>query len=164
MNLKRLAKILENKNDLIINEVVLNTALKDGQIVHGARAFNIQSPTYLRKKTIDYDILTKRPKKVAKEVAEKLSRRLGKKVDVVKGSHKGTYRVKLNDETIIDYTQLKRRPRTKKIWGTEVRHLKSIKRDAKRLIRDPKKEFRREKDISTLQRIEEIERMDEAFK
>ena len=163
MNIKRIAKILENKSHLIINEVVLATAQKEGQIIHGSRSFNLQSPTYLKKKTIDYDILTQKPKKSAREVAEQLSRRTGKKFEVVKGSHKGTYRVKLNDEVVADYTQLKRKPKTKKVWGTEVRSLESIKRNAQRLIKDPKKEFRREKDISTLQRIEEIERMEQVF-
>jgi len=163
MNIQRIAQILENKNHLIINEVVLATAQKKGQIIYGARAYNTQSPTYLKKKTIDYDILTQKPKKSATEVARHLSRRTGKEFKVVKGSHKGTYRVKMNGETIIDYTQIKKKPKTKKVWGTEVRSLKSIKRNAQRLIKNPKTEFRREKDLDTLRRIKEIERMDEMF-
>jgi len=163
MNIQRIAKILENRNHLIINEVVLATAQKEGQIIHGSRSFNLQSPTYLKKKTIDYDILTQKPRKSARETAKQLSRRLGKKVEVVKGSHKGTYRVKINNEVVVDYSQLKRRPKTKKVWGTEVRSLKSIKRNAQRLVKNPKTEFRREKDIDTLNRIQEIERMEDAF-
>jgi len=163
MNIQRIARILENKNHLIINEVVLATAQKEGQIIHGSRSFNLQSPTYLKKKTIDYDILTQKPKKSAIEIARHLRRRLGKKVEVVRGSHKGTYRVKINNEVVADYSQLKRKPKTKKVWGTEVRSLKSIKRNTQRLIKNPKTEFRREKDIDTLSRIKEIERINEAF-
>ena len=163
MDLPRIAKILQKRNDLIINEVVLDTAQKRGQIVYGARAYNLQSPTYLKKKTMDYDILTTKPKQAAKDVAKKLSARLGRKVDVIRGKHKGTYRIKLDNEIIADYTQISKKPKTKKVWGTEVKNLKSIKRNAQRLVKNPKTEFRRDKDLDTLSRIAEIERMDAAF-
>lgn len=163
MNVQRLAKILDNKDDLTINEVVLNQADKRDQVLFGARAYNKQSPDYLKKKTFDYDILTKKPKKSANEVAEILRRRLNKNVDVSKGSHKGTFRVKVNNEVVADYTQLKNKPKTKKIWGTNVRDIKSIKRNAQRLIKNPNTEYRREKDLDTLQRIKEIERIDNSF-
>lgn len=163
MNLKRIAKILESKNDLIINDVILNKAEKENQIIHGARAYNYQSPTYLKKKTYDYDIFTKKPKKVAREVAKELSRRLNKEVKVVKGIHKGTYKVKLDNETIVDYTQIKRKPKTKKFWGTEVKSIQSIKRNTQRLLKNPNTEFRREKDLDTLDRIKRIEEMERRF-
>lgn len=163
MNIQRIAKILENRDDLTIREVILDSAQKKGQVIYGARAFNIQSPDYLKKKTTDYDILSKKPKKSAQETADTLSRRLGKEVKVVKGSHKGTYRVKLNSETLADYTQLKKKPSTKKSWGNEVRSLKSIKRNARRLSNKSGLEYRREKDLDTLRRIQEIERLDREF-
>lgn len=163
MNIQRLSKLLESKDELTINEIILSKAQNKGQIIYGARAFNIQSPTYLRKKTYDYDILTKSPRKSAKETAAELRRRLNKRVEVVKGKHKGTYRVKLNDEFIVDYTQLKTKPKTKKVWGTEVRDIKSIKRDVNRLIKKPETEYRREKDIDTMNRLKEIERIEKLF-
>ena len=163
MNVQRISKLLENKNDLVINEVVLNQAQKKSQIVYGARAYNYQSPTHLKKKTYDYDILSKSPKKSAKETAEILKRRLKKEVTVSKGSHRGTYRVKVNGEVVADYTQLKKAPKTKKVWGTEVRHLKSIKRNATRLSRKKGLEYRREKDLDTLEKIKKIEKMENIF-
>lgn len=163
MNLPRIAQILENKNDLAIREVILDTAVKNKQLIHGSRAYNYQSPAYLRKKTTDYDIITVKPKKFATEVAKRLSKRLDKNVEVVKGSHKGTYRVKVDKEVVVDYTQLKRKQKTKKVWGINVKDLSSIKKNVKRLIKNPKTEFRREKDIDTLNRIREIERIEKAF-
>ena len=163
MNLPRIAQLLENKNDMVINDVILSSAQKKSQVIYGARAYNIQSPDHLKKKTTDYDILTCNPKKAAQETAEKLRQRLGKKVEVVKGSHKGTYRVKLDNEVVVDYTQLKRKQKTKNSWGIKVRTLKSIKRNAQRLVKNPKTEYRRTKDLDTLQRIQEIERIDKAF-
>jgi len=157
-----LAKFL-NKNDLIINEVVLNKAQREGQVIYGAKAYNYQSPTHLRKTTYDYDVLTKKPKRSAKEVVKELNRRLGEEVKLSKGSHKGTYRVKVSGQVVADYTQLRKKPKTKKIWGIEARDLKSIKRNVQRLIKNPKSEYRREKDLDTFNKIQEIERIDKAF-
>jgi len=164
MNIKRLAKILEGSNDLAIKGAILDTAKKRKQILHGARAYNLQSPTYLKKKTSDYDILTNQPKKSAEELAKILRRRLGKEVKVSKGSHKGTYRVKVNGRVIADYTQIKNIPKTKRVWGTEVKSLKSIKRSTQRIIKKPSAEYRKEKDLNTLDRIEQIEKMERKFK
>ena len=164
MNIKRLAKILEGSNDLVINEAVLSVAKKRNQILHGARAYNIQSPTHLRKTTQDYDILTKQPKKSAEELAEKLRRRLGKDVKVSKDSHKGTYRVKIDGTVVADYTQIKTKPRTKKVWGTEVKSLKSIKQSTQRIVKNKSTEYRREKDLSTLDRIKKIEDIEKKFR
>lgn len=162
MNVQRVAKLLE-RDDLTINEVVLNKASKENQIIYGARAYNYQSPDYLKKKTSDYDILTKKPKKVASEVAETLRRRLGKDVTVSKGSHRGTYKVKVEGEGVVDYTQIKFKPKTKRVWGTEVRSIKSIKRNATRLSKKPELEYRRNKDLDTLTKIKEIERIESIF-
>lgn len=159
MNSPLLSRILNNKT-LTINEVVLNKAQKEGQVIYGARAYNSQSPTYLRKTTYDYDVLTKKPKRSAKEVVKELSRRLDEKVELVKGKHKGTYRVKVAGEVVADYTQLKKKPKTKKVWGVENRNLKSIKRNVQRLIKRPSAEYRREKDLDTFNRIKEIERLE----
>jgi hypothetical protein len=163
MNLQRIAKILETKDDLIINEVILTQADKKGQVIYGARAYNYQAPAHLKKKTFDYDILSKKPKKSAQETARALSRRLGKGVSVVRGSHKGTYRIKIGKETIADYTQLKSKPKTKKKFGIEVKSLKSIKRNTQKLLKNKKTEFRREKDLDTFQRIQEIERIEKTL-
>lgn len=163
MNVKRIAKILEEKNDLKVRGVILDTAQREKQIIHGSRAFNIQSPVYLRKETKDWDVFTKKPKKYAEQVAKRLSRILGKKVDVIRGKHKGTYKVRVNEETIVDYTQLKRKPKTKSSWGVKVKDIKSIKKNVKRLIKSPKTEYRREKDLDTLERIRQIEEMEARF-
>jgi hypothetical protein len=163
MNLQRIAKILESKDELVLNEVILDNAVKKKQVIYGAKAYNYQSPDYLKKKTFDYDILTDKPKKNAIEVAESLRRRLGKEVDVVKGNHKGTYRVRVEKEVVADYTQMKFKPKTKKTFGIEVRDLKSIKRNASRLSKKANLEYRREKDLDTVSRIKEIERIERMF-
>ena len=163
MNLKRISSVLEKNPELFIRGIILRSAER-GQIVYGAMATNVQLPSHLRKETTDYDILTHKPRKSAMEMAEKLNKAVGsKRYKVVKGKHKGTYRIQANNKTIIDYTQLKRKPKTKKIFGTEYKHIKSIKKGTKRLIKKPGTEYRRQKDISTLSRIREVERIESMF-
>lgn len=164
MNLNRISSALEKNPELLIRGIILRSAEK-GQIIHGARATNVQLPTYLRTETKDYDIFTHKPKKSAVAMAKKLNKAVGsKRYKVIKGKHKGTYKIKTKEgKTVIDYTQLKRKPKTRRIYGTEYKDIKAIKKDAKRLIKKPETEYRREKDIGTLQRIREVERVESLF-
>jgi hypothetical protein len=162
MNVQRLAKLLQNREQ-VIREVVLNKSKDNNLILYGARGFNAQVPGYLRKKTTDYDLLSKKPKRTAKEIAETLSRRLEGNVNVKKAKHKGTYKIQINGENIIDITQLKKKPKTKRIFGTEVKDIKSIKRNTQRLLKNPNTEYRREKDMDTFNRIMEIERIEQSI-
>jgi len=162
MNVKRIARLLQDKEQ-VIRETVLDKVQEKKIILYGARSFNLQVPQRFRKKTSDYDLLSKKPRKTAKEIAETLKRRLEGKVTVEKAKHKGTYKIKINGEHIIDVTQLKHIPKTKKVWGTEVKSLKSIKRSTQRIVKKPSTEYRREKDIGTLDRIKRIEDIEKKF-
>lgn len=161
MNLRKLA----GQDELVIRQTVLDMVQKKGQVIHGARAINVQVPAHLRKKTKDYDVFTKNPKKAARELVETLKRRLGngKKFEVKKGKHKGTFKVKSNDETIVDYSQSRRPIKSKNILGIKYKAISTIKRGTQKLVKRKGLEFRREKDISTLERIKEIERIEKAF-
>lgn len=155
MNLKRIAKILEEDREQLVRQIALDKAQKENQIIYGARAINQQIPTYLRKKTEDYDILTKKPKRTAEEIVQELNRRAGRdEFKVIRAKHKGTYKIKdSKDKTVIDYTQLKRTPKTKTSFGTKLYDIKSIKRNISKSIKKPQNEFRKEKDLDTLNRI-----------
>lgn len=157
MNIKHLANSLD---DFRIRNIILNNAKKENQIIHGAMAYNYQSPDFLKKETKDFDILTNKPKYHADKVAKEIRRLVNKEVVVSKGVHKGTYKIKINNQTIVDYTQLKREPKTINSWGNRLKSIKSIKRNVQRLVKNPRAEFRRTKDLDTLSRIKEIERLE----
>ena len=159
MNIRKLA----SQDDLVIRQTILDLAQKKGQILHGTRALNEQIPTYLKRKTEDYDVFTKNPKKSARELVDTLKRRLGNDFEIVQGKHKGTFKVKRGDETIVDYSQRKGPIKTKTILGIKYKDIGTIKRGTQRLVKKPETEFRREKDISTLQRIKELERIERSF-
>jgi hypothetical protein len=164
MNLQRVARLLQDKY-LVTNEVILKHTQEGKGILFGAKAYNYQSPPHLRKKTIDYDVLIHSPKKVAIKVANELKRRLDDNTKVVKGSHRGTFRVQVNGQNIADFTQLKsnKSPKIKRLYGLNVRDLKSIKRNAIRLSHKKGLEYRREKDLDTINKVQEIERLDKIF-
>ena len=153
MSLKRIASALENTPDLTIRQLILNKAQKENQIIYGARATNRQLPDYLQKETEDYDILTKKPKKSAQELAKDIKKFTNKDVEVTKASHKGTYKVKVDKRVIVDYTQLKRRYPTKSVLANKYRNLSSIKKSLQKAVKKKSNEFRREKDLDTLHRI-----------
>jgi glutamate synthase domain-containing protein 2 len=140
-------------DDIRIRALVLNKAQSKGQIVYGARAINQQVPDYLKKKTEDYDILTKKPKKSAQELANEIRKITSKQVSVEPAKHKGTYKVKINGESVVDYTQIKRTPKTKFSWGNKYYDIKSIKQNIAKRVKDPTKEFRKEKDLDAFRRI-----------
>ncbi len=161
MDIRKLA----SQDDLVIRQVVLDMAEKKGQVIHGARAINIQVPAHLRKKTKDYDVFTKNPKKSARELVNTLKRRLGngERFKVKKGKHPGTFKVKKDDETIADFSQSRRPIKSKTILGVKYKDIGTIKKSTQKLVKKTGTEFRREKDISTLQRIKEVERIEKAF-
>jgi hypothetical protein len=155
MDIQRIAKVLDNGNDQIVRETVLDKAQKEKQIIYGARAINRQVSVPQRSKTKDYDILTKRPSKSAKELVSELNRKLGREEFKVEPAlHKGTFKVKdSKGETIVDYTQLDKMPKTKKSWGNSYYDIDSIKQNIKKRLKGNKAEFRKEKDTDALNRI-----------
>jgi len=164
INIKNAAKILDSKPDLLARQVILDTAQNKNQIIYGGKAINQQLPVYLRKDTSDYDILTKKPKKAAIEIANKLNKYIGRKEFTVEpAQHKGTYKIKYRGETIADYTQLKRNPKVTSVFGNKYYDIKSIKKNVQRLIKKEETKYRRGKDLSTLQRIQELEEIEKKF-
>ncbi len=159
MDIRKLA----GQDDLVIRQVVLDMAQEKKQVIHGGRALNQQLPSNLRRKTKDYDVLTDNPRKSAREAVRTLKRRLGNNFKVVKGKHAGTFKVQRGDETIVDYTQKKGKVPSKRILGVRYKEIKTIKRGTQKLVKKKGTEFRREKDIDTLSRIREVERMEKFF-
>lgn len=147
------------RNAQDVTNVILNIAQREGQIVHGARATNVQLPKHLRRQTEDYDIYTKNPEAAAKKLAEKLNKQSKNGYKVVKGLHKGTFKVKdKKGKTIVDYTQVTKKPSTVNVLGVKYASREYAKRKIQKLLRDETKAFRREKDMETFEKLKESER------
>lgn len=156
MSLSYSQKLKYYKNPELAEGILKTELAKKRLIVYGARASNIQNPAYLRRNTEDYDILTKKPQKTAEELARKLNREYGGEYFKVEpAQHKGTYKVKSNvtGKTIADFTRAYRHPKVKEIGGIRYASSESIKRAISKLLKNPLAEFRKEKDLETLQRL-----------
>ena len=141
-----------------IKNVILNLAQKRKQVVYGGQASNIQLPSHLQRKTSDFDILTKQPKKSAEELVRALNREYqSNKFKVVPATYKKTFKVKEIEtgETIADYTSTTKLPTTYKELGIDYARLQYIRGKLRDALKKPENEFRFEKDRNTLERIKQ---------
>ncbi|MCK9429543.1 MAG: hypothetical protein M0R17_06025 [Candidatus Omnitrophica bacterium] len=125
--------------------------------VYGAKSSNIQLPYYLQKHTEDYDVLSKKPKKTAKEILNKFNRAYnGEYFELKKGLHRGTYKIKsiVSGKTVMDITQEKKQQKYKEHLGIRYKELPSIKKSVQRVLKRGNAKFREDKDLELLQRIE----------
>lgn len=143
-----------------VGNTILDLASKNKQIVYGQQAINQQLPIYLRKKTKDYDIYTKEPEKAAKELLKRLKMNNGE-YEIKKAKYGRTYKIKdkKTGETIVDYTQPGRYPKTKNILGVKYADTDFAKRKIKKILKDESASYRWEKDKDTLERIKKGEIM-----
>jgi hypothetical protein len=157
MSLSALEKLRYYKNPELAEGILKTELAKRKLTVYGARATNVQLPNYLNKQTEDYDVLSKKPKKTALELLNRLNREYGGEYFRLEhAEHKGTFKIKSNvtNKTIADITQAKNFPKSKEHLGINYRELPSIKKTLKRVLSSGKAEFRKEKDLELLQRIE----------
>ncbi len=139
---------------------------KNNGIIFGGKALNAHAPLLLKRKSDDYDVLIKNPK----ISAEKLDRLL----DIARrgdfhytepAEHRGTTKLRdvgadlkrgtKDDFTLADFTA-KRKVRTTKIQGLTFISLAELEIKRIEMIKDPKKRFRRGKDIYDLETIKLI--------
>ena len=162
MVLSRKQKISFYKNRKRVREVVLKNVKKKKHIIFGARSLNAHFPTFLDKRTADYDILIEKgdPKKVARRLERKLDRKFGANVFVVEPAlHPGTFKVKsvLGKEGIIDISKAEKKIMTDKIKGIRYSSLEFERRKIKQSLADPQSKFRHDKDRERLERIKIFE-------
>jgi hypothetical protein len=145
------------KDEQTIKNLILDMAQRKRQVIYGQQSVNQQVPVFLQRKTKDFDIYAKNPKESAEELATKLNKEFKNGFKSVKGVHKGTYKVKKGDTTIADYTSGTKRPKSKKILGVSYASLEYQKSKLKKLIKQKEAEYRRKKDIDTLDKLKQWE-------
>lgn len=144
----------QDKQD--IDNIILELAQTNRQVVYGAQSVNIQLPRHLRKQTSDYDILTSKPKQSAEELKNLLNKEIGNKFKVEQAKHLKTFKVKDNEgNTIVDYTSTTKKPNSKIILGIRYATLEYQKNKIRRLLKDEASRFRYDKDLETLKRIKQ---------
>lgn len=136
-------------------EIILNLVAKRRQIIYGQQATNFHINSNLRKDTKDFDILSKKPKESAEELADKLNKNYSNQYEVIPAAHPDTYRVKdiKTKETIADYTKSTKRPKNYNELGVRYVNLDYAKKKLKESLKNPNSAYRHEKDKDTLDKI-----------
>lgn len=147
-----------NKN--LVNRFTRNFLAKNKVgIVHGTRATNAQLPSAVKRKTLDWDVFVKNPKKRARQLEKLLDRRFkGDFFRVSKGlGSPGTkvfkIRSNITDEGFVDFATTNRKVPSKFIRGVRFATLKDQEERARINIKKPELKFRRAKDLDLLRRI-----------
>jgi hypothetical protein len=148
-------QLLKFNDEQEVRNVVLDLAQKRRQVIYGQQSVNIQLPPKFRRETKDYDILTKRPKKMAEELAKRLNLKYGEGEYKVEPAKYGkTFKVKSKEgKTIADYTLTTKKPKTKEVWGVRYAQLPYQEKKLKRILKDEMSQFRHDKDRDTLEKI-----------
>jgi hypothetical protein len=162
--------LIQLKKDVVIHQRLQKTQ----NVVYGGKSLNIQLPFYLQRKTIDYDIYSKTPKKHAKKLEKKLDFATGANYFYTKPAiHPGTFRVMdkgfdnikgtKDDINIADYTTPTRKIRSISIMGVRYARLSERRKDIKKSLSNPMFKFRHEKDRQDLWRIKQSNKLRRFF-
>lgn len=147
------------------DRTILRQAKKNKSIVYGARALKANMG-FLGRPTQDYDVFSKTPKKSARQLQRSLDKQAGGDYHysqrskyhpkTVKVNHIGKDGIKgtKDDVGIADYSPIPRpRPKTNRVEGIHYVKLSETKKDKLKSLRDPKYQFRHNKDKNDLHRI-----------
>ena len=157
--LKQVNRFYKKKKE--IPEIVLSKT-GNKEIIYGARAINKQVPMHLRKKTDDYDIFSKTPKKDALETERALDKKFGGNYFETKPAiHPGTYKVisRIDKVGYADYTIPDKKIPFKVINKKKYVDMEYVKKHIKQTLKDPEAKFRHAKDTDALNRIKLAEKL-----
>jgi len=148
-------ELLKYKDSQDVKNVILDMAQKKRQVVYGQQSVNVQLPQRFRRETKDFDILTKKPKQSAEELAKKLNKVYGEGEFKVEPAKYGkTFKVKSKEgKTVADYTLTTKKPKSKEVWGVRYAELPYQEKKLKKILKDEASSFRHDKDRDTLEKI-----------
>lgn len=151
---------LFNRNKNVINRVVRNfLAKRKVGIVHGGRSTNAQLPRDLQRKTLDWDIFVKNPKKRAAELERALDKKFrGDLFHIKKGIGSPgikVWKVKSNitDEGFVDFATPGRVVPSVSKRGVQFATLRDQVKKARANLKNPEVAFRKEKDQDLINRF-----------
>jgi hypothetical protein len=160
----REAEIQARLNPLIANPIiekkVFEQVKKEKSIVYGARSLNKNTVGFLNHPTVDYDILSKTPKKSARTLERTLDKTFGGDYFGTKPAiHKGTYKVfrkKIGENrgaTIADFTKPQKNTRVVSVGGIQYTSLDQEEINRKRILKNKNLSFKHERARDDLRRI-----------
>ncbi len=163
-------------NELKIPGIIESDARKHELTIYGAEALRKQLPGFMRRPTTDYDIYSRKPKRSA----TRMKNRLNKEITgynfffTKKAIYPGTHRVmhpgwdgKRNtrdDYAVADYSKPpKKKFEIIRIKGIRYERVSSIAKGKRKILKDPESKYRHEKDRYDLQAIKNSNLMNTGF-
>ena len=157
MVLTKQQKIKYYRNRHLVEKIVRNYARRKQLLLFGGKAINLNVKEFLKSHTSDYDFLHKNPRKMALELEKILDKFFeGNYFRIMKGKHKGTFKVKSNvtNKTIADISkQIQKKIPTKNIRGLKVATAGHLKSRIRKTLKNPEASYRHEKEAENLQRL-----------
>lgn len=144
-------------------KIIIKQIKKNKSTLYGAKAIKKHIGP-LARPTQDFDILTKTPRKAARQLTKTLNKQAGNSPYFSKPAmHPGTFKVKhkgmdkkkntQDDLEVADFTKPKRKFKTTTMGGVKVVKLPEIVKDKKKALADKEFAFRHAKDKEDLSRI-----------
>lgn len=149
-----------HKKKHLIDDVILSQT-DDHEVIYGEQAVKKQTPRYLHRPTVDFDIFSSTPRKDARETERALDKCFDGDFFFVKpGNHPGTYRVvaHANKESYADYTRATGKVPFVSINDKKYATLGFIEGKAKNILSDPSSVYRHAKDKDTINRIKIVKK------
>lgn len=151
------------KTFLTTNRFILNQVKQNKSTIYGAQSIKKQIGIFGRP-TSDFDILSKQPKKSARQLEKTLDKASGADIYFTKPAiHPGTYKVKhkgadmkkntADDIEIADFTKPTRKFKTVNIEGIKYVRLSEVIKDKRKSLADQEFSFRHAKDKEDIERI-----------
>ena len=152
----------------LTEQIVIAQAKQNNSIIFGGQAIKKHIGFFARP-TNDFDVLSNRPKRSARQLERKLDRIAQEDIYFTKPAlHPGTTKVMnkgrdmrkgtRDDIGIVDYSKPRRGIKSKIINGVKYVLLSETIKDKRKAIADPQFTFRKEKDLEDIRRIKRFKR------
>ncbi len=149
-------------------QIVLAQAKKNNSIIFGGQAIR-KHIGFFGRPTMDFDVLSTRPKRSARQLEKKLDKIAQQDVYFTKPAlHPGTTKVMnkgrdmrqgtRDDIGIADYSKPRKGIKSKRINGVRYVNLSETIKDKRKAIADKQFAFRKEKDLEDIRRIKRFRR------
>ena len=156
------------RSNALTEQVVIAQAKQNDSIIFGGQAIKKHIGFFARP-TRDFDVLSTRPKRSARQLERKLDKIAQQDIYFTKPAlHPGTTKVMnkgrdmkqgtRDDFGIVDYSKPRRGIKSKRINGVRYVNLSETIKDKRKAIKDKQFAFRKEKDLEDIRRIKRFRR------
>lgn len=139
-----------------IPRIVRKQVRKNKSILTGGHALNAHLPAFLDRRTEDFDIFSRHPKRSARELERRLDKKFGADIFFTKPAlHPGTTKVmnRVTEKEVADFSSIPSNVSSVRKGKTRVATLRFLESKFKQSLANPESRFRHPKDRDAIRRI-----------